>query len=135
MGWHSVSSLFSSVYFRLIFPSSDIIDTEPSSGDTNKMLLGSFVEAYDRKDEEDNYTLHNGNTSPEQLEPGFHFNQGKRSSTYHAYPSIPEHPDIPEDSQQPSDPRIPGRSETSNNLQYQHSVSSRGGRHRDSFIH
>jgi hypothetical protein len=30
---------------------SDIIDTEPSSGDVNKMLLGSFVEEYDEDDE------------------------------------------------------------------------------------
>ncbi|KAL8684508.1 MAG: hypothetical protein Q9224_006307 [Gallowayella concinna] len=31
----------------------DIIDTEPASGDVNKMLLGSFVEDYDNEDEED----------------------------------------------------------------------------------
>jgi hypothetical protein len=31
---------------------SDIIDTEPSSGDVNKMLLGSFVEEYDEDDED-----------------------------------------------------------------------------------
>jgi hypothetical protein len=29
---------------------SDIIDTEPSNGDINKMLLGSFVEKYDQED-------------------------------------------------------------------------------------
>ncbi|KAL8820291.1 MAG: hypothetical protein Q9223_001457 [Gallowayella weberi] len=31
----------------------DIIDTEPASGDVNKMLLGSFVQDYDDEDEED----------------------------------------------------------------------------------
>ncbi len=29
---------------------SDIIDTEHSSGDVNKMLLGSFIEEYDKDD-------------------------------------------------------------------------------------
>ena len=29
----------------------DIVDTEHSSGDLNKMLLGSFVEEFDKKDE------------------------------------------------------------------------------------
>ena len=31
---------------------SDIVDTEHSRGDVNKMLLGSFVEEYDKKDED-----------------------------------------------------------------------------------
>jgi hypothetical protein len=31
---------------------SDIIDHEPSCGDVNKMLLGSFVEEYDEDDED-----------------------------------------------------------------------------------
>ncbi|OBT67421.1 hypothetical protein VE03_03009 [Pseudogymnoascus sp. 23342-1-I1] len=31
----------------------DIVDTEHSTGDVNKMLLGSFVEEYDRYDDED----------------------------------------------------------------------------------
>jgi hypothetical protein len=31
----------------------DIIDTEPSYGDVNKMLLGSFVEEYDEDDEDE----------------------------------------------------------------------------------
>ncbi|KAL8946445.1 MAG: hypothetical protein Q9222_007160 [Ikaeria aurantiellina] len=35
------------------FSIEDIIDTEPSGGDVNKMLLGSFVEEYDEEDEED----------------------------------------------------------------------------------
>ncbi len=38
---------------QLITPlHSDIIDTEPSTGDVYKMLLGSFVEEYDEADEE-----------------------------------------------------------------------------------
>ena len=32
----------------LRIPYSDVIDTEPASGDMKKMLLGSFVEEYDR---------------------------------------------------------------------------------------
>ncbi|KAL8922484.1 MAG: hypothetical protein Q9172_003549 [Xanthocarpia lactea] len=42
----------------------DIIDTEPASGDVNKMLLGSFVEAYD--DEDEYGQLHDPKTPPEQ---------------------------------------------------------------------
>ena len=43
---------------------SDIIDTEHSSGDLNKMLLGSFNEEYD-KDEDNELTIFNS-PEPEQ---------------------------------------------------------------------
>ncbi|KAL8855594.1 MAG: hypothetical protein Q9178_007786 [Gyalolechia marmorata] len=42
----------------------DIIDTEPASGDVNKMLLGSFVEEYD--DEDEDGQLQDPKTPPEQ---------------------------------------------------------------------
>ena len=35
---------------------SDIIATEPSDGDVNKMILGSFVESYDEEDCEESLT-------------------------------------------------------------------------------
>ncbi|RDW60992.1 hypothetical protein BP6252_12375 [Coleophoma cylindrospora] len=44
----------------------DVIDTEPSSGDVNKMLLGSFVAEYDNNDEEDDDATAYGG-SPVQL--------------------------------------------------------------------
>ena len=43
-----------------------MIDTEHSTGDVNKMLLGSFVEAYDR-DEGDEITLGNPPESLQQI--------------------------------------------------------------------
>jgi hypothetical protein len=57
MGRHSVSSPFPTRH-RQMQPEankskrSDIIDHEPSCGDVNKMLLGSFVEEYDEDDED-----------------------------------------------------------------------------------
>jgi hypothetical protein len=53
MGRYSVGSTSPAKFFladEIMY--SDIIDTEPSSGDVNKMLLGSFVEEYDEDDEE-----------------------------------------------------------------------------------
>ncbi|RDW91279.1 hypothetical protein BP5796_02444 [Coleophoma crateriformis] len=52
----------------------DVIDTEMSSGDVNKMLLGSFVAEYDNNDEEDDdATAYGGSAlqlveSPDRLE-------------------------------------------------------------------
>lgn len=54
MGRHSVGSPSPAKFFladEIMY--SDIIDTEPSSGDVNKMLLGSFVEEYDEDDDEE----------------------------------------------------------------------------------
>ena len=42
-----------SSYSQLTIVFSDIIDTEPSWGDVNKMILGSFVEGWDKRDEEE----------------------------------------------------------------------------------
>ena len=38
---------------KLTFTNRDIVDTEPCSGDVNKMLLGSFVEEFDHENPED----------------------------------------------------------------------------------
>ena len=42
----------------------DMIDTEHATGDVNKMLLGSFVEAYDEDEEDEDSEITTGASSP-----------------------------------------------------------------------
>ena len=58
-----------------------MIDTEHSSGDVNKMLLGSFVEEYDNDEGDDqipfNFPAFNYSASEDAMSPGLSFSDNK----------------------------------------------------------
>lgn len=60
---------------------SDIIDTEPSSGDVNKMILGSFVEGWDKRDEEEGSVSAGAVQADDSYEPRF----GSPTSPFPSY--------------------------------------------------
>jgi hypothetical protein len=76
----------------------DIVDTEHSTGDLNKMLLGSFVEEYDKKDEM---------ISSPPLTPSRGSSYGRTKS-----PPLPPAPIFPDLIQKTSPPPMPPRSDT-----------------------
>ena len=51
----------------------DIIDTEHASGDVNKMLLGSFVPAYDQDEGEETQPLSSPTPYSNPTEPLYHY--------------------------------------------------------------
>jgi hypothetical protein len=53
-----------------IFVRRDIIDTERSSGDVNKTLLGSFIAEFDEKEDDDGFFIFGGSPTHQNFEGG-----------------------------------------------------------------
>lgn len=77
----SIALLRISSYSQLTIACSDIIDTEPSWGDVNKMILGSFVEGWDKRDEEETNVSASIVQEEDSHEPGF----GSPTSPFPSY--------------------------------------------------
>ena len=51
------------------FKNRDIVDTENSQGDVNKMILGSFVECFDKEDDDEEVINEDRSPSPPEISP------------------------------------------------------------------
>ncbi|KAI9776787.1 MAG: hypothetical protein M1816_005081 [Peltula sp. TS41687] len=96
----------------------DIIDTEPSSGDVNKMLLGSFVEEYDEEGEDatvDPGYLMQRTESPEEIRE---LSSLTRNSTFQPFSPMDRNLDSspPNGNLYSSSPWDPTRQNTSPNV-------------------